>query len=325
MKKLTSLILALAMCLALGIPAFAAETTQTGNLSTELTSLMPTLTMTLPETATIILNPYRMKVADSAAGTGIDKGDRFQVMNTVFSVESKSDSKVHVSATVTGAVSGNAAFATADVAPGATGHDVYLTLTHKLADVASDKAAIPPVEKDAAGKVTNVLVISDAEQTLSWDMPAWAGGTAKQQRIDMIFGGTCSDSPTAEEGPWTDSDTVSCSIVFEVTPITDIPMVAVTYQSDSTTNPALEIPTSKPSDYKATAAVTAISVNGTAIDLTNATGLSWNGEKVVIPSSVTNMGTEAGVKKVIVTLTYDTGKKTLQYEAKVTVLAPATT
>lgn len=323
MKKLTSLILALAMCLALGIPAFAAETTQTGNLSTELTSLMPTLTMTLPETATIILNPYRMKVADSAAGTGIDKGDRFQVMNTVFSIESKSDSKVHVSATVTGSVSGNAAFATADVAPGAAGHDVYLTLTHAY-NGASDKAIIPAVTLDSANKPTNVLVISDAEQTLSWDMPAWAGGTAKQQRIDMMFGGTCSDSPTADEGPWTDSDTVSCSIVFEVTPVTDIPMVAVTYQSNSTTNPPLEIPTSKPSDYKATAAVTAVSVDGTDKDLTSATGLAWDGSKIVIPDSVANLGTTAGVKKVIVTLTYDTGKKTLQYEAKVTVLAPTT-
>ena len=328
-KKLASFALALAMCLALALPAFA---TQTSRLSSTLESMLPELAMTMPDSATIILNPYRM--ATTTSGTGIDSGDRFQIMNAVFSVVSATTAKVHVSATVTGTAKG-ATFATAAIAPGDTNKNVYLTLTHAISHSAT--AAVPVA--DDATSPTNVLVVSDSEQTLNWDLPAASPvgteTTNTPQRVDLQFGGNCSDSP---ESPWTSSDTVSCSFVFTVNPVTDIPMVATTYQN-ATTAPDLTFATLAPPDANSTTAtadykVTEVRVGDShaaavaATVLSDIAGSTWTGTLVTIPAGKisSSMGTSTTTKYVVVTLTYMDSqstpvKQTIQYEAKVSVKA----
>lgn len=327
-KKLTSFALALAMCLALALPAFA---TQTSRLSSTLESMLPELAMTMPDSATIILNPYRM--ATTTSGTGIDSGDRFQIMNAVFSVVSATTAKVHVSATVTGTAKG-ATFATAAIAPGDTNKNVYLTLTHEIRHSAT---ADVPV---ATTSPSNVLVVSDSEQTLNWDLPAASPvgteTTNTPQRIDLQFGGNCSDSPS--ESPWTDKDTVSCSFVFTVNPVTDIPMVAATYQNAATA-PDLTFATLAPPDANSTTAtadykVTEVRVGDShaaavaATVLSDIAGSTWTGTLVTIPAGKisSSMGTSTTTKYVVVTLTYMDSqstpvKQTIQYEAKVSVKA----
>lgn len=335
-KKITSLALALAMCFALALPAFA--TSQTGNLTTELSSMLPELKMTLPEASTIILNPYRNTVAESVAtaSAGIDKGDKLQVMNAVFSVVSTTTNKVHVKATVTGSVGGNAEFASAAVAPGTAGHKVNLTLTYALAS--GTTATVPAPDK--VTNPTNVKVISDSEQALEWDLPpATSSGATATQRLDMQFGGTCSDSPTEDEGPWTESDTVSCAFVFTVTPVTDFPMIQMAYQAtnDAPTYVDLVINTTKPADYKDTPAIETIEVGApgaatlTAVTDSNLNdssngGSTWDGSKITLVSSVigSQLGVTAITKVVKVTLTYNDKAGVSQkatYTAKVNVLA----
>jgi len=340
MKKLTSLILALAMCFALGAPAFA--TSQEGSLTTELSSMLPELKMTLPEAATIILNPYRNKVADSVAtnATGIDKGDQLQVMNGVFSIVSNTTNKVHVKATATGSVGGNAEFATATVTPGSAGHKVHLTLTYNIATGSS--ATVPVPDNVDLTKATNMKTINDSEQSLDWDLPAAtvSGTTTTSQRLDMQFGGTCSDSPSEDEGPWTESDTVSCAFVFTVTPVTDDPMVTMMYQATDTTPTYkdLVISTTKPADYKDTPKITKIEA-GTAgassltpvndANINTASGCTWDGAKITLLASVigSHLGTTAtaNVPKIVkVTMSYANksgGTGTVVYTAKVNVLA----
>jgi len=346
MKKLTSLILALAMCFALGAPAFA-TTSQEGNLTTELSSMLPELKLTLPEAATIILNPYRNTVSDSVAtaSTGIDKGDKLQIMNPVFSVVSTTTNKVHVSADVVASVAGNAAFASAAVNPGSAGHDVYLTLTYGYQSAASATAAVDvPVPDNVTLKnATNVKVINDTEQTLDWDLPAAASsGAGSVQRLNMQFGGSCSDSPTADEGPWTDSDTVSCSFVFTATAVTDDPMVSMMYQATNTTPTYvnLVIDTNQP-DFKDTPKIEKIETGNAGATLTDITssdnnlndsangGSSWDGKKITLVSGV--IGSHLGVtasgntpKIVKVSLSYKDKSGNVQkvaYTAKVNVLA----
>jgi hypothetical protein len=299
MKKITSLILALAMCFALGVPAFA---TETGNLTTELVSVLPELQITLPDSAQIILNPYRMTTTQS--GNGIDSGDRFQIMSPIFSVVSNTTSKVHVKATVTGSVAGNAQFATAAVAEGAAGHNVYVELWHAVH--ASNTASIPYPESASGAK--NFAKISDSEQTLEWDLPAKAAGSnATSQRVDMQFSGTCSDSPTAEEGPWTENDSVSCAFVFEVNPVTDAPMITTTYQH-AATEPNLTFNTTKPADFKSNTGVIKSAKIGSATLTLTTTSDTWNGTVVTItPTALsTNLNVSA--------ISYKTATVELEYE-----------
>lgn len=346
MKKLASLILALAMCLALGAPAFAGETSMGGNLSTELTSQLPTLKLTLPETATIILNPYRNEVpASAASATGIDKGDKLQVMNGVFSITSTTTSKVYVKAVVTASTGGNTEFSATAVPVKAAGHKLNLTLTHAQAD--GKNATVPVPDNVDMTKATNMKVISDSETTLEWIIPAAASsGDGATRRVDMQFGGTCSDSPTEEEGPWTESDTVSAAIVFTAAVVTDDPMVTMMYQatSNGATPPAityvnLEIPTVKPADFSADAKITKIEVGNAGADLTDITaddtnintdsGCKWDGTKITLLQGI--IGAKLGAtasgstpKVVKVTMTYKNkagGTSDLTYTAKVHVLA----
>jgi hypothetical protein len=309
MKKLASLILALAMCLALGAPAFASET---GSLDTELVSVLPELQMTLPDSASIILNPYRMSTTQS--GTGIESGDRFQIMNPVFSVVSNTTSKVHVSATVTASVGGNAQLVTTAVPEGTAGHNVHLTLTHQKH---TDNNAVVPYP-DAASNPTNVVTLSDTEQSLAWDLPPKdTGSNAKSQRIDMQLGGTCSDSPTSEEGPWTDSDTVSASFVFEVTPVTDSPMIKTTYQHVAAggTAPALTFDTAQPADSK-NWSIKEVKIGSATLTLVPEND-TWTGKKVTITATAlsTNLDvTSTGYKTATVTLKYENSKKAGEFK-----------
>jgi hypothetical protein len=341
MKKLTSLILALAMCFALGAPAFA--TSQEGNLTTELTSMLPELKMTLPEAATIILNPYRNTVSESVAtaAAGIDKLDRLQVMNGVFSVVSTTTNKVHVTATVTGSVGGNAEFASAPVNPGEAGHKVYLTLTYGF-DSASATTAAPAVPvPDKLTNPTNVKVISDSEQSLAWDLDAAAAsGNGSVKRLNMQFGGSCSDSPSADDGPWTENDTVSCAFVFTVTPVTDFPMLTAVYQATGTAaSPVysdLQIVTATPADYKEAPTIESIksgapgAAPSTAVTVSSA-DTKWDaGKKIILKGSDigATLGTAPATKMLAIELSYkdkDGVKHTLTYTLKVNVLAQATT
>ena len=184
MKKLVSLILALAMCFALGVPAFA---TQEGEMATEIKHQIPTLTITFPTTSDIVLNPYRMKYEGTVtAGSGIEANDRFQIMNAKFSIESKTLSSVKVTATFTGEVGGEAEFSSTPVLPGDTGKKVNLKLTHTTGIT----AAVPTA--DATN--SNVMTISDSEQTKEWTLPPAmkSGSNVTGQFINMQFSGTCS-------------------------------------------------------------------------------------------------------------------------------------
>jgi hypothetical protein len=344
MKKLASLILALAMCLALGAPAFA--TSQTGSLTTELSSQLPELKVTLPTAATIILNPYRNTVQDTvaAASAGIDKGDKLQIMSAVFSIVSTTSNKLHIEATATGSVGGNAEFSSNPVAVGAAGHKVNLTLTYAF-ETASNATAAPTVFP-APNKVTNptnVKTISDSEQTLKWDLPATTAstGAGSVQRLNLQFGGTCSDSPSQDEGPWTDSDTVSCAFVFTVTPVTDFPMVTAVFQATDDTptySSDFEVNTTKPTDFKE---IPSSGVGIEKIEYKNAAdttftelakgsdnwgGSTWDGTKITLKSTKLGdvLGATAATKVVKFTLSYtDKSDATVDdfiYMVKVTVL-----
>lgn len=343
-KKLTSFALALAMCLTLTLPAFAS---QTSTLSSTLESMLPELAMTMPDAPTIILNPYRMATNAEAAGTGLDSGDRFQIMNKVFSIVSATKAKVHVSATVKGTAKGPT-LVDAPVAPGDTNKNVYLTLTYAVSH--SIDPAIPAPNNDSS----NVLVINDSEQSLNLpDLPAAAklnssASTETPQRIDLQFGGSCSDSP---ESPWTNKDTVSCSFVFTVKPVADIPMIALTYQLAATPT-ALTVNIPKPADVNSTNptyTISGVQVGDTSSAAASAAALTTStsawannpttgatdtivtlvGSEITATGGLANSTTAPKNQYVLLTLTYKDNStnsvtKTLQYELKVKVIpAPA--
>lgn len=344
------------MCLALAAPAFA-TTSQSGNLSTELSSKLPELKLTLPDTATIILNPYRNQVDDSVAtaSVGIDKGDKLQVMNPVFAVVSTTTSKVNVSAVVTGKVGGNAEFSSATVPVGAAGHRVNLTLTYKVDAANSATAALTPPVPDNVDvtKATNVKTVSDSEQTLTWTLPAAASsGNGSAQRLNLQFGGTCSDSPTADDGPWKESDTVSASFVFSASVVTDDPMVTAMYQAtagatsnDPATHPndfTVNTWNPKPSDFKeiksGEVGLKTIEYKGASdssfqtLAAANWGTSNWDGSKITLDKAQlgTVLGATEAIKIVKFTLQYTDKAGVTQnptYTVKVYVLdaAPAST
>lgn len=209
MKKFVSMVMALVMVMALAVPAFAdpldattikdgAETTLTG------TTKAPTISVTVPATATFTFNPYQMTVQD---GDGNDVQDQFVSANQA--VVNNSDVAINVSATVTADVGGEAKLAAKSAAK-ATDNSVYV-----FAKFAASTAEADDFKwTDKGVKATQIVAVADNAKETSLGTLAAKTNDATTSLYYTISG----DAAQTPETAWATTDTVSVTIAFTFAP-----------------------------------------------------------------------------------------------------------
>lgn len=232
MKKVLSVVLALAMVLALAVPAFASaqqtDTTMTDiakaatGSSTEMKgeTKVPTINIVVPKTSSIVVNPYQIKV----------KVDNVDVQDTVIAptsyITNKSDIKMEVYMTVTGKPGSGVTFVTAaptSPAAGTTttvGNDVFLTF--EAAPVADNTSE--PDWGSAQGK-TSVVVDRVAKKLdgqgsnpagITLDACAASGTDLTPNYIAYHVKGSAQTAPTKA---WTATMTAGVTVAFTFKPV----------------------------------------------------------------------------------------------------------
>lgn len=215
MKKLVSLCLALAMCLAVAIPVLATEET----FDTENSNLLPTVEVVIPDDGVVILNPYGMTYTPTGtAPAGIPSaGTTNQIISNFFHVTNKTQgAKLKLSVAFTGVVAGEAELEedaavtqTTGFAATETGKKVILDLTCGLTNTA---AANAPTTMPSAK--TTVRVKSEEQKFADLILDAATSSSAFTY-VTFQFSGKAVEQP---ETPWGEEDLVGATFVFTFEP-----------------------------------------------------------------------------------------------------------
>lgn len=223
-KKVAAMVLAGAMALSMAVPAFAADTDLEQSTEISGTTQTPTISISVPATGAVVLNPYKMSVDVSAAQDGSDMVTN-QIISATNYIKNKTDVALAVSATVTGKTAGEAVFATATTQGGTkavTTKSAFVYLEVIDAGAGDDDAATEPTTAptDASWKaydakaVNQVLLAAKAVTKANMlTVPAVADGASSF--IAFRLAGDAASSPTKA---WTSADTVSATIAFTFTP-----------------------------------------------------------------------------------------------------------
>ncbi len=231
-KRLISMLLAGAMALAMGAPAFAAanETVISGEYQNV------TIAVTVPSTGDAVINPYKLPVSiGTSGGTEVEIAGH-QILTKSLSVQSNAKFKLDVYATAVGVAKGEVELGSSK--PSATEKDkvVYAFLQAKPAQttaktdaaiasaVLSEYAAWMNAGEATYNATTDILIKTEADKkkkicTLNeGDDPATPADTTdrKAGSIAMIrIAGFCAQEP---ETAWATTDGFDTTVAFTFTP-----------------------------------------------------------------------------------------------------------
>lgn len=210
MKKTLSLVMALIMVMALAIPAFAAgASTDPYNKTTEVagTTKVPTITVTIPGTSTITVNPYKMDVS-----VGSDtKND--QIISPVQYVKNESDVAIALDVSITGKVEGEAVFATAPVTDKVTTKSAFVYFEIKAA-TSEDGNGDPTWATAYDSKATDQVLLA-AKAVVKKDVAKLGKGDETATYAAFRLNGNVADKSTK---PWAGTDKVGATIAFTIKP-----------------------------------------------------------------------------------------------------------
>lgn len=222
-KKLATLALAGAMALSLAVPAFAAETDLEQSTEITGTTQTPTISISVPATGAVVLNPYKMTVDLTPDDTSDDVTSDAQIISANSYIKNKTDVALTVSATVTGKTAGEAVFATATTQGGTkavTTKSAFVYLEVVNAGAGDDADATEPTTAPTWGtaydaKAANQVLLAAKAVTKAnmLTVPAVADGSSSF--IAYRLAGDAASSPTKA---WTSADTVSATIAFTFIP-----------------------------------------------------------------------------------------------------------
>lgn len=210
MKKVLSLVLAMALILAVAVPAFATETTLTDpakaatGASTTVTATpkVPTINVVVPKTASVVVNPYQMSVGEGAAAS------QDQIISATSYITNKSDIKLNVGVSVTGKAGSGVTLASATAVSEKT-NSVFLKFgINNSADNTSplDFSTLP---------AANTVVVSATKQDITGLELAATTESAPNYLAFAVTG----DAATAPDKPWTAAMTVTTTVAFTFTPV----------------------------------------------------------------------------------------------------------
>lgn len=227
LKKIMSTVLAGAMTLSMAVTAFAADTDL--QQSTEVTgeTKTPTISISVPATGKVILNPYKMSVDVSADQDGSDlKTD--QIISAVSYIKNKTDVALNVSATATGKIESTStvkpvfATATTQGAKAPTTKSVYMYLEVIDAGAGDDADATAPTTaptdsswKAYAAANTNQILIGAKAVTKTNMVTTNAVADGASNFIAYRLAGDAASAPTEA---WASTDKVGVTIAFTFQP-----------------------------------------------------------------------------------------------------------
>jgi hypothetical protein len=236
-KKLLSLVMAVAMIVTLAMPALATGGTRTGD-KVEYTpsTKTPSVTVTMPSSPKVILNPYGMSVtvvhATGAEATNETTGittSSGQILSMTQYITNRTQSAMKVGVKATAVTSGGTilsakfctgkevtktAFLVAELQyTGTTSGDGILD-TGWFTDVTSGDSSInekcyPQIVPTTAGKLAPAIMSVPAAE-----IPENATAVAPNYIAVQVFGNLA----TAPTDAWTDKDTATMNLEFTFTP-----------------------------------------------------------------------------------------------------------
>ena len=223
-KKIMSTALAGVMALSLSVPVLAADTDLEQTTEITGTTQTPTISISVPSSGDVILNPYKMSVDVSADQDGSDVVNT-QIISAPEYIKNKTDVALSISATVTGKVAGEAVFATASTQGGTRpvttkSAFVYLEVIDAGAGDDADSTEPTTALTDASwkaydAKAANQILLAAKAVSKANMLTVPAVADASSSFIAYRLAGDAASSPTKA---WTEADTVSATIAFTFTP-----------------------------------------------------------------------------------------------------------
>lgn len=225
MKKINqrwlSATMAMAMAASMTVPALAADTTvdttgEDGKYSakTSITGELeaPTIKLTVPQTGTVIINPYKMTVNSEATGNE-DVSD--QIISATQFIKNESDVDINVSATVIGkpAEDGEAVLATSALKGSETTKSVFMYL--EIGE-SSDGSTDPSWKGSYVSSDPSMVAVTSKSTTKAnmYTLKADVGSTPTYAGFRL--NGAAASKPTKA---WTDKDKVDVEIAFTFDPV----------------------------------------------------------------------------------------------------------
>lgn len=217
MKKLIASTMACALAISLAAPAFAADTTVdapgedgTYSAKTEVagTTEAPTISITVPQSGAVVVNPYKMEVSvEQVKFTD-------QIISAPQYITNGSNVPISVSATVTGTVSDNSGivFATSTLKGNETTKSIFMYL-----EIAKTTAATTPPTWAAAydAKADNLAVVVGSKGTTKKDMVVMDATGGENAFAAFRLAGAVATNPAKA---WTSTDAVTVSIAYTFAP-----------------------------------------------------------------------------------------------------------
>lgn len=232
-KKLACTTLAGLMAVSMTVPAFAATISDIGGLSDigldiSGSTEVPTISVTVPTTGSVITNPYKLSVDVSAANDGSDLTTD-QIISATQFIESESNVPLNLSVTATGEIptESKAVFSTASVANNAklTNKSLFLYLQLKAATASLDASGnVETAAPDFQAFDAKTDIVIGAKQvtkpnilTLDAARKEQSGGA--DVTVPAVAGfRLAGDAVTTPTEAWTNKDIVNVKLAFTFTP-----------------------------------------------------------------------------------------------------------
>jgi hypothetical protein len=217
-NKLLSLGMAVVMALFTSVTAFAADTTingpnQNGKYSSTVvatgSTTVPTINVTVPSSATFIVNPYNIQVSTDSLTELSDSDASLSVVSPTYTITSKSDIGLNVDITLQGTIpSGSGVVLSSKALTGKeTTKSVFIYLEIK---------AKSDTFKGSYTKASNQVILSKSSTTKKSVCFIPAGTSSNPSEAELKFFGSAAANPKTA---WSKSDTVKATIKFTFRPV----------------------------------------------------------------------------------------------------------
>jgi len=235
MKKMLSMIMAIAMVASLAVTAFADESFTVGSgeypasenvtdTNKAFTSTIkskvkaPTIKVTIPTTNNVYLNPYKMSVALDE-----NNNSNSEIVSIPTIIKSETDCKLAFSAVVTGKASTGVTLEKASVkkddgTDAKKTNSVYMYVYFTSDSVTASTTSITPspvFTADTTHPNVNAIVVSTTASKNTKVMELADGSTTAQYGAFIVAG----DIVAAPDTPWTEKHTVDVTVALSIAPV----------------------------------------------------------------------------------------------------------
>ena len=209
LKRILSIALTLTMVLALSVPAMAAEQTKTTNITG--TTQTATISVVVPATGKVIVNPYQMEVDISEDQDGSELVQD-QIISATQQIANTGEVPLNVSIAVTGTVAGQAKLATSTWTTEPTTNTVFMYFEIlPNGDGTADPAWAGSYDKT---KTDSQIIVATSAKTVK-DMFTLDEKDGDNYYAAFHLAGEAASTPVTA---WTAADKVDVAVAFTFTP-----------------------------------------------------------------------------------------------------------